>query len=321
MCSLTVCSLPIFVKTIREMSEIFIVESISQMVKAMGGNDVKHPLIYVADVTKFKMPEELMGVKISSAFYSVFLKDANCAINYGRNKYDFNEGVLSFFAPGQVSTFDDSNNTESTYGWGLFFHPDLLRKSNLGKAIKDYNFFSYNVHEALHLSKKEEGILNDCVDKINFELEQNIDAHSQNLLISNIELLLNYCNRFYERQFHTRTDHNKDLVAEVTDLIHSYYQENLQLETGSPTIQFLAEKVHLSPNYLSDLLKKETGKNTKDHINEYVVDKAKTELLNSSANVSEIAYGLGFNYPHYFSRLFKQKTGMTPQKYRELNLN
>lgn len=303
------------------MSDIIFIDSISEMAKNMGVDDVKHPLIYVADVRDFKMPAQLLGLKISTGFYSVFLKDANCGISYGRNRYDFKEGVLSFFAPGQVSTFDEDSQVESSYGWGLFFHPDLIRKSQLGKRIKEYNFFSYEVYEALHLSKKEESVLNDCIEKIQFELDQNIDAHSQNLLISNIELLLNYCNRFYERQFHTRSDHHKDVVTEVTDLIHDYYKNGKQLEEGTPSIQYLADKVHLSSNYLSDLMKKETGKNTKEHINEYVVDKAKTELLNSSANVSEIAYDLGFNYPHYFSRLFKQKTGVTPQKYRELNLN
>jgi len=303
------------------MSEIFTVESIGQMVKSMGRDDLKHPLIYAVDVNDFNMPSDMHGIKITTTFYSIFLKDADCAINYGRNRYDFNEGVLSFFAPGQVSSFDEREKTESTYGWGLFFHPDLIRKSNLGKTIKDYNFFSYDVHEALHLSKKEEDILNDSIEKIQFELDQNIDGHSQSLLISNIELLLNYCNRFYERQFHTRTNHHKDVVSQVESLIHNYYENKKQHDTGPLSIQFLADQIHLSPNYLSDLLKKETGKNTKEHINDYLVDVAKTELLNSSANVSEIAYDLGFNYPHYFSRLFKKNTGKTPQEYRELNLN
>lgn len=303
------------------MSDIIHIDSISQMVKTLGLGEVKHPLVYVVDVTKFKAPPaEYKGIKTTAAFYSIFLKDADCGMQYGRNRYDFNEGVLSFMAPGQVFSSDGTPHN-STYGWGLFFHPDLIRKSALGKAISKYHFFSYEVHEALHLSKKEEEILNDCVKKIEFELEQNIDGHSQNLLISNIELLLNYCNRFYERQFHTRSDHHKDVVSQVEFLIKDYYDQNLQVETGTPTIKYLADNVNLSSNYLSDLLKKETGKNAKEHINHFVVDKAKNMLLNSEDNVSEIAYDLGFNYPHYFSRMFKQKTGMTPQKYRELNLN
>lgn len=154
-----------------------------------------------------------------------------------------------------------------------------------------------------------------------FELEQNIDAHSKNLLVSNIELLLNYCNRFYERQFHTRADSHSDVVTNVERLIKDYYDDGKQLQEGTPSIQYLANEVNLSANYLSDLLKKETGRNTKEHINHFVVDRAKTILLNSENNVSEIAYDLGFNYPHYFSRMFKKETGMTPQKYREQNLN
>lgn len=154
-----------------------------------------------------------------------------------------------------------------------------------------------------------------------FELEQNIDAHSKNLLVSNIELLLNYYNRFYERQFHTRADSHSDVVTNVERLIKDYYDDGKQLQEGTPSIQYLANEVNLSANYLSDLLKKETGRNTKEHINHFVVDRAKTILLNSENNVSEIVYDLGFNYPHYFSRMFKKETGMTPQKYREQNLN
>jgi len=301
------------------MSEIINLASIGQLVKALGFDDLKHPLVHTIDITRFKADDQYNGAKFTTGFYSIYLKDADCGMQYGRNQYDFDQGVLSFIGPGQVVSATSGN--ESTYGWGLFFHPDLIRKSHLGKKIRTYNFFSYDVHEALHLSKKEEAILTDCVEKIKFELEQNIDAHSQSLLISNIELLLNYCNRFYERQFNTRTNHHKDVVTTIEELIKAYYNSNLQLELGTPTIKYLADKVNLSPNYLSDLLKKETGKNTKEHINEFVVDQAKTKLLNTEDNISEIAYDLGFNYPHYFSRMFKQKTGMTPQKYREVNLN
>lgn len=197
-----------------------------------------------------------------------------------------------------------------------FFHPDLIRKSPLGKIIDDYHFFSYDVHEALHLSKNEEGILNDCIAKIQFELNQNIDGHSQRLLISNIDLLLNYCNRFYERQFHTRANHHKDIISQIDNIIKIYYKENRQLEIGALSVPYLAEQVNLSPNYLSDLLRKETGRNGKDHIHQHIIHLAKNKLLNSNDSISEIAFDLGFNYPHYFSRLFKKQTGMTPQTYR-----
>lgn len=297
------------------MSEIVHVETISEMTKALGLAEPKHPLIYVANATTIKPPEEMKGMRFSMGFYSIFMKDGSCGMQYGRNRYDFDEGVLSFIAPGQVIGSDGSESG-AVSGWGLYFHPDLIRRSALGKNIDSYSFFSYDVHEGLHLSKKEEDIMNDCIRKIEFELDQNIDAHSQQLLISNIELLLNYCNRFYERQFHTRADHHKDVFAKVDDLIKDYYDQKMQLELGTPTIPYLASLVNLSPNYLSDLLKKETGKNAKEHINEFIINRAKTTLLNSNETVSEIAYDLGFNYPHYFSRMFKQKTGMTPAEYR-----
>ncbi len=299
--------------------DIIRIKSLSKIFKGMGFEEPKHPLIGVIDASKMVMPEEMRNQKVVSDYYAVMMKDADCGMQYGRNYYDFEEGVLVFIGPGQVMSA--SNDVKVNNGWMLFFHPDLIRQSNLGKHINDYSFFSYDVYEALHLSKKEEGILNDCISKIEYELDQNIDGHSQALLVSNLELLLNYCNRFYERQFHTRSHSNKDVVSEVEQLIREYYNENKQLKDGSPTIQYFADKVNLSANYLSDLLKKETGRNTKEHINDYVVELAKTKLLNSQGSVSEIAYDLGYNYPHYFSRVFKQKTGLTPQKYRDINLN
>lgn len=259
------------------------------------------------------------NVKVSTDFYTIMMKDADCGLQYGRNYYDFNEGLLTFIGPNQV--FASTNESWSEKGWMLTFHPDLIRSSNLGRQIGNYTFFSYEVREALHLSAKEEDIMNDCIAKIEFELDQNIDAHSRNLLVSNIELLLNYCNRFYERQFHTRAESHGDVVTSVERLIRNYYNDGKQLQDGTPSIQYLANEVNLSANYLSDLLKKETGKNTKEHINHFVLERAKTILLNSENNVSEIAYDLGFNYPHYFSRMFKKETGMTPQQYREKNLN
>ncbi len=301
------------------MSDILRIESLSQIHRILQCEEPKHPLVSVIDVSKMTVPEELLGQKTTGNFYLIMLKDADCGMQYGRNHYDFEEGVLTFVGPNQVTS--SSKETQTANGWMLFFHPDLIRPYQLGENIGGYHFFSYDVHEALHLSKKEEGILNDCIEKIQYELEQNIDAHSQGLLVSNIELLLNYCNRFYERQFHTRAHHHKDVVSHVEQLIKSYYEDNLQLESGTPSTEYLADKVNLSANYLGDLLKKETGKNTKEHINAFVVDRAKTMLLNSESNVSEIAYDLGFNYPHYFSRMFKQQTGKSPQQYRALNLN
>ncbi|XOV65866.1 MAG: helix-turn-helix domain-containing protein [Fluviicola sp.] len=299
--------------------QIIHITNLSQAHEMMGIEPPKHPLVSVIHWEEVPKLETLVAGRMMSDFYTIMLKDADCGLQYGRNYYDFNEGLLTFIGPKQV--FATTNENFSATGWMLAFHPDLIRQSNLGKSIGNYSFFSYDVHEALHLSKKEEDILGDCIRKIEFELEQNIDAHSKNLLVSNIELLLNYCNRFYERQFHTRAESHSDIVTNVERLIKAFYDNGKQLEEGTPSIQYLANEVNLSANYLSDLLKKETGRNTKEHINHFVVDRAKTILLNSEINVSEIAYDLGFNYPHYFSRMFKKETGMTPQKYREQNLN
>ena len=299
--------------------EIFRIESISQLHRGIGADPPQHPLISVIDVLEMHAPEEMKGKKFTSDLYMIAMKDGSCGMRYGRNYYDFEEGVLTFTAPNQVMMAEGPSNVKS--GWMLFFHPDLVRNSNLGQNLHKYSFFSYDVHEALHLSKKEEDLLNGMVERIQYEYDQNIDNHSQGLFVSHLELLLNYCMRFYERQFTTRKKHNTDVLTQVETLLQDYYDAGRQLKDGTPSIQYLADGVHLSANYLSDLLKKETGRNAKEHVNTFVVEKAKTLLLNTTGNISEIAYDLGFNYPHYFSRMFKQRTGMTPQAYRETGLN
>ena len=201
----------------------------------------------------------------------------------------------------------------------IYFHADLIRNTTLGARIDDYSFFSYEVHEALHLSEQEEKIITNCVDMIQTEIKERIDNHSQQVIVSNIELLLNYCSRYYERQFNTRVAHNNDVISNVESLLKEYYKSGKLLESGPPTIQYLAEKCHLSANYFSDLLKKETGRSAKDHINDSLIEKAKNILIGTTVSVSEIAYSLGFNYPHYFGRLFKKKTGKTPREYRQMN--
>jgi YesN/AraC family two-component response regulator len=240
-------------------------------------------------------------------------------MQYGRNKYDYEEGVLQFMAPNQIVT--SHSHTKSTYGFMLFFHPALIRNFDLGKLIGRYTFFNYSVHEALHLSKKEEDTLIEIVSNIEAELSANIDKHSAEVIVTNLQLFLNYSKRFYERQFITRTNNNSDVISKIEGFIKEYYNKNLQLEHGTPSPDYFAEKISLSTNYLSDLLKKETGRSTKNHVDDYVVELAKTELLNSTNTVSEIAFDLGFNYPHYFSRMFKKRTGETPQQFREKTLN
>ncbi|MFT5168337.1 MAG: AraC-like DNA-binding protein [Saprospiraceae bacterium] len=292
-------------------------KSISQLHEGMGLGKPTHPLITIIDTSKLAYGEEVIGMKISSDLYCIAMKDKSCALDYGRNHYDFDEGVLIFTAPNQVITLNKAQGLNEVKGWMLYFHPELIRNSPLGNRIDDYSFFSYSVHEALHLSDQEQSTLSTSVNMIQEEIKERIDNHSRQVLVSNIELLLNYCSRYYERQFNTRTAQNKDILSKVEALLKVYYESGKMLELGQPTISYLAKECFLSPNYLSDLLKKETGRTTKEHINDFIVDKAKTLLLSSNDSISGIGYTLGFNYPHYFSRLFKNKTGMTPQAYRE----
>jgi AraC-like DNA-binding protein len=279
-----------------------------------------HPLVAIVDFSKVDEHIE-DGTRISADFYSIMFK--NYCINklrYGRQSYDFQEGSLICIAPKQVLTMDNEiEKRPDMMGWGLFFHPDLLRGTSLGNKIHEYTFFNYETSEALHLSDKEKNILFDCIQKIEIELQENIDHHSQNLIVSNIELLLNYCMRYYGRQFLTRKVSSNDTITKVEQLIKSYFTSNDIKETGLPSVKYLADGVNLSPSYLSDLLKKETGMTTQDHIHYHLIETAKNILNNTDHSVSEIAYSLGFEYPQYFSKLFKQKTGQTPLEYRKLN--
>ena len=278
-----------------------------------------HPLITIIDTEKLAYGEEAVGMRFSSGLFCIALKDSNCGIDYGRNSYDFDDGVLIFTAPDQIITVKKPQELNQVKGWMLYFHPDLIRKTTLGEKIDSFNFFNYEVNEALHLSDQEQNVLSQIVELIKNEIKERIDNHSQQVLVSNIELLLNYSVRFYERQFNTRSASNLDAVAKVEILLKDYYKENALIDKGQPTIQYLANQCHLSPSYLSDLLAKETGRSAKDHINDFLVEKAKNLLLSSTDSISGIAYTLGFNYPHYFGRLFKQKTGKTPQEYRQFN--
>jgi AraC-like DNA-binding protein len=241
-------------------------------------------------------------------------------IKYGRKAIDFQDGNLICIAPNQTIEIDyEVEEREDKMGWGLFFHPDLIRSTTLNDKIKSYSFFHYEVSEALHLSDKEKNILFECIQKIQIELQENIDVHSQYIIVSTIELLLNYCSRFYGRQMITRSHANKSTISQIETILTEYFAKTKVEEQGLPTVKFLADKVHLSPSYLSDLLKKETGKNAQEHIHYYLIEEAKSLLLNSDKNVSEIAFNLGFEYPQYFNKLFKQKTGKTPMEYRNLN--
>ena len=299
--------------------DILHVKSISQVHELGGLSKPKHPLITILDASLLKAREEHLGIKINYELYSIGLKDKSCGSYYGRNTYDFDEGVMFFTAPNQVQTVGQVQIKTDIKGWVIFFHPDLIRNTPLGKSIDQYHFFSYDVHEALHLSEDEQASITECANIIKREISERIDNHSQTVISSTLELLLNMSLRYYERQFNTRSATNSDVVSQFHSILKEYYDIGLLTESGTPSLDYFSNKMYLSTNYLSDLLKKETGYTAKDHINNFIIDKAKTLLLTHNEPVSSIAYTLGFNYPHYFNRLFKNKTGMTPNEYRQMN--
>lgn len=303
------------------MNEFKHIKSISQLHRLLGLSSPQHPSITIVNSRDINIPEEVYGQKHILGFYSISLKFHNGELYYGRNYYDFEEGTLLFISPGQVITPTKPTNTDSEMdnGWSIFFHPDLILKSDLGNKMNRYSFFDYNINESLHLSEEEKKTISDCLEKIKKEYTQNIDKHSQELIISNLELFLNYCNRFHDRQFYTRSNHNQDYVTKMETLLSNYFSSNKVVVQGLPTVKYCADKMNLSSNYLSDLLKKETGKSTKQHIDSYILSKAKNLLLTSNQTISEVAYDLGFEYPQSFSNFFKKKTGATPNNFRQMN--
>lgn len=306
------------------MTDILKIKSISQFHEILGLPAPEHPLISFINekeaMNKPEMDERLFGIRFTSEMYTIMYKDKiSGSLGYGKNSYDFQEGTLIFASPGQVFTSPKKEELKSKEGWTLLFHPDLLLKSNLSEKMDSYTYFSYEVTEALHLSKKEESFIFQSIKQIRTEYSQNIDKHSQQLILSNLELLLNYCVRFYDRQFYTRTNLNSDFVSEFELKLKAYFNSELIVDKGLPTVNYFGNELNMSPNYLSDLLKKETGKSIKEHIDSYIIRKAKNILLNSNNSISEIAYGLGFEYPQSFTRMFKKKTGMSPNEYRMLN--
>lgn len=301
------------------MNQIREIKSISQMHQILGLEKPMHPAISLVNMKDVKLSKELFNQRYIWDFYMISLKFENCELQYGRQYYDFEEGTLVFSSPGQVFEAKKQPETLNENGWALYFHSDLIRKSDLGKNIKSYGFFSYKANEALHLSGKEKEKILRCTEAIEDECQQNIDKHSQTVIVSNLDLLLNYCNRFYDRQFYTRSTHQQDIVEKIEALLLNYFSLDKTVHQGIPTVKFCAEQENLSPNYLSDLLKKETGKNTQEHIHFHLIEKAKNLLLSSNLSVSGIAYDLGFEYPQSFGTLFKKKVGMSPNKYRQLN--
>jgi len=303
------------------------IKSVAQFHQIVGLESPEHPLITIIDDgnrrENSELADDLFDIKFTADLYCIMFKDGmSGSFGYGRTTYDFRDSTLLFMSPGQVIKTPSKEETEMSKrkkGWSILFHPDLIRKSTLGESIHDYSFFSYDTSEALHLSSKEEKCILEVVKNIKEEYAHLIDKHSQKLINSNLELLLNYCTRFYDRQFYTRTNQSKDIIAQFEKNLKNYFGENKQLDTGIPTIQYFAEKAFLSQHYFSDLIKKETMKPPTDHIHDFIIEKAKNLILQSSNSMTEIAYDLGFNYPHYFGRLFKAKTGVTPLQYRNMN--
>ena len=294
------------------------IKSISDLHRMVQYAPPRHPLVSVIDHCDFyKSYHSKADVFYRFGFYTISCKKIDGLLKYGKGHYDFNEGSLLFTAPDQVIGSGPDVKVEE--GWALFIHPDLIHGTELGRKIHQYSFFNYEINEALHISEEEKQIIKDCVAKIEKEYAQNIDKHSQGLIVSNIELLLNYCNRFYDRQFYTRAKVNSDVVQQFEKLLKDYFSQNNLIETGLPNVGYFASRLNLSPNYLSDLLGKFTGKTTQEHIHLELIDKAKTMLWGTNQSISEIAYGLGFEHPSHFTKIFKTKTGKSPSEYRLVN--
>ncbi|MDW3195148.1 MAG: helix-turn-helix transcriptional regulator [Cytophagales bacterium] len=301
------------------MEEIVHIRSIAEVYNFLETEKPPHPLITVMR----KWPKVHKGVdelRFSSDLYYIALKrNISGSFKYGRNSYDYQEGTMVFIAPGQVATFSLDRVGTVPHGWAILFHPDLIRKTQLGKSIRQYSYFNYEISEALHLADKEQKFVNTIVDTIEQEINQNIDRHSQTLIVQNLETILKYSQRYYDRQFYTRSNFDKDLVTKFEQYLQAYFESPELREQGIPTIDQCGAAMNMSGAYLSDLLRTETGRSAKDHIYAYLIEKAKTTLLSTQAPVSQIAYQLGFDYSQHFSKLFKSKTGMSPSEYRNLN--
>jgi len=282
-----------------------------------NNHETLHPLVSVLDFSK---AHPRTGSRMNFGLYCIFLKDVKCGdLKYGRHTYDYQEGTLVFISPGQVIDVENKVDIYQPMGSGLVFHPDMIRGTALAKTIQDYSFFGYNSNESLHLSTRERQLVLDCFSKIEFELQQSIDKHSKKLIASNIELFLNYCDRFYDRQFITRDNVNRGILERFEELLNGYFTSEKPQSIGLPSVASCAEDLHLSPNYFGDLIKKETGKSAQEYIQNKIMDIAKDKIFHSEKNVNEIAYELGFKYPQHFTRFFKQHTGQTPNEYRVLS--
>ena len=296
------------------------IKTISEFHRLRGLPKPEHPLISVVDFAAFKHqhPTENNPISWVLDFYSISLKrDSGAKIKYGQQEYDFDEGIMFFLAPGQVFRIEvEQSSAQKRSGWMLLIHPDFLWNTPLAKGIKRYEYFDYSVNEALCLSEKEEATITNIIQSIQQEYHANIDRFSQDIIIAQIELLLTYSERFYQRQFITRKITNHAILDRLEDLLTNCFNSDDLVEKGLPTVQYLAEALSVSPNYLSGLLKVLTGQSTQQRIHDKLIEKAKEKLSTTDLSVTEIAYELGFRHPQSFSKLFKTKTNLSPSAFR-----
>lgn len=293
------------------------IETISEFHKIRGLPSPLHPLVSLVDYGRSKILPEHIGEHWNFSFYSIGVKRNIGTLRYGQQKYDFDEGLMSFISPGQILSIERNSKANlKPSGWLLLIHPDFLWNSSLSKKIKHYNFFDYSINEALFMSEKEEGVIEDILQNIKQEIENNIDSFSQNIIIAQIELLLNYAQRFYQRQFITRKKASHHKLNQVEELLNDYFNNEDIVDKGLPTVQYIANTLNTSAGYLSSLLKSLTGQTTQQHIHNKLIEKAKERLSTTDLSVSEIAYELGFEHSQSFSKLFKTKTTLSPLKFR-----
>lgn len=294
----------------------YVFDSINQY-NVFNNHETQHPLVSVLDYSK---AHPRYQSKMNFGIYCIVLKDVKCGdLKYGRHHYDYQEGTLVFISPGQVVEVENNGEEYQPKGYALAFHPELIRGTSLFESFDNYNFFRYNASEALHLSERERQIILDCFSKIAFELQQPVDKYSKKLIVSNIELFLNYCERFYNRQFITRENINKRIIEKFEMLLNQYFSSEKPREIGLPTVAFCAHELNISVNYFGDLIKKETGKSAIEYIHLKLMEAAKDKILDTTKSISEVAFDLGFKYPQHFTRLFKQKVGVSPIEYRGSN--
>jgi len=295
------------------MKQVHHFNSISEY-NTFNNHETLHPLVSVLDYSK---AHPRYQSKMNFGLYCIVLKEVKCGdLKYGRHYYDYQEGTLVFISPGQVIEVENDGELYQPLGHALAFHPDLIRGTSLASSLAKHNFFGYNTSEALHLSERERQIVLDCFSKIQFELQQSIDKHSKKLITSNIELFLNYCERFYDRQFITREHVNKGILEKFETLLNDYFSSDRPQEIGLPSVAYCAHELNLSVNYFGDLIKRETGKSAQEYIQNKIIDLAKNKIFDVQKTVNDVAYELGFKYPQHFSRLFKQRTGTSPSEYR-----